>query len=107
MNLRLDKKNVFVAPSRNIDHARPWEDEDGVSYKSSTGPSYNGKFIKQKNQNEKHQNTPFTAILNSTCIEETYIVITNSYSLTHAYFYHLIHVHTFAHDTNMNHRLYR
>ncbi|XP_011312351.1 actin-binding LIM protein 2 isoform X5 [Fopius arisanus] len=32
---------VGASPSRNIDHARPWEDEDGVSYKSSTGPSYN------------------------------------------------------------------
>ncbi|XP_015597123.1 actin-binding LIM protein 1 isoform X2 [Cephus cinctus] len=32
---------VGASPSRNIDHARPWEDEDGVSYKSSVGPSYN------------------------------------------------------------------
>ncbi|XP_051157815.1 actin-binding LIM protein 1 isoform X1 [Leptopilina boulardi] len=31
---------VGASPSRNIDHARPWEDEDGLSYKSS-GPSYN------------------------------------------------------------------
>ncbi|KAJ8686237.1 hypothetical protein QAD02_022031 [Eretmocerus hayati] len=31
---------VGASPSRNIDHARPWEDEDGMSYKSS-GPSYN------------------------------------------------------------------
>ncbi|XP_074108092.1 actin binding LIM protein Uncoordinated 115a isoform X8 [Cotesia typhae] len=32
---------VGASPSRNIDHARPWEDDDGVSYKSSTAPSYN------------------------------------------------------------------
>ncbi|XP_012255551.1 actin-binding LIM protein 2 isoform X10 [Athalia rosae] len=32
---------VGASPSRNIDHARPWEDEDGVSYRSSVGPSYN------------------------------------------------------------------
>ncbi|KAK0165194.1 hypothetical protein PV328_003734 [Microctonus aethiopoides] len=32
---------VGASPSRNIDHARPWEDDDGFSYKSSTGPSYN------------------------------------------------------------------
>ncbi|XP_029669859.1 actin-binding LIM protein 1 isoform X2 [Formica exsecta] len=31
---------VGASPSRNIDHARPWEDDDGFSYKSS-GPSYN------------------------------------------------------------------
>ncbi|KAK2587154.1 hypothetical protein KPH14_002911 [Odynerus spinipes] len=31
---------VGASPSRNIDHARPWEDDDGLSYKSS-GPSYN------------------------------------------------------------------
>ncbi|XP_071649880.1 actin binding LIM protein Uncoordinated 115a isoform X8 [Temnothorax americanus] len=31
---------VGASPSRNIDHARPWEDEDGFSYRSS-GPSYN------------------------------------------------------------------
>ncbi|XP_033207930.1 actin-binding LIM protein 2 isoform X9 [Belonocnema kinseyi] len=31
---------VGASPSRNIDHARPWEDEDGISFKSS-GPSYN------------------------------------------------------------------
>ncbi|KAI4472788.1 hypothetical protein M0802_016503, partial [Mischocyttarus mexicanus] len=33
---------VGASPSRNIDHARPWEDDDGFSYKSS-GPSYNGE----------------------------------------------------------------
>ncbi|XP_058798099.1 actin-binding LIM protein 2 isoform X6 [Phymastichus coffea] len=32
---------VGASPSRNIDHARPWEDEDGISYRSSVGPSYN------------------------------------------------------------------
>ncbi|XP_066600515.1 actin-binding LIM protein 2 isoform X3 [Prorops nasuta] len=32
---------VGASPSRNIDHARPWEDDDGYSYKSSVGPSYN------------------------------------------------------------------
>ncbi|XP_034952165.1 actin-binding LIM protein 2 isoform X3 [Chelonus insularis] len=32
---------VGASPSRNIDHARPWDDDDGVSYRSSTGPSYN------------------------------------------------------------------
>ncbi|XP_025153457.1 actin-binding LIM protein 2 isoform X8 [Harpegnathos saltator] len=31
---------VGASPSRNIDHARPWEDDDGFSYRSS-GPSYN------------------------------------------------------------------
>ncbi|XP_031839290.1 actin binding LIM protein Uncoordinated 115a isoform X9 [Nomia melanderi] len=31
---------VGASPSRNIDHARPWEDDDGLSYRSS-GPSYN------------------------------------------------------------------
>ncbi|XP_023317094.1 actin-binding LIM protein 2 isoform X1 [Trichogramma pretiosum] len=31
---------VGASPSRNVDHARPWEDEDGFSYRSS-GPSYN------------------------------------------------------------------
>lgn len=38
---------MFLAPSRNIDHARPWEDEDGISYRSSVGPSYNGKPIER------------------------------------------------------------
>ena len=33
----------LLAPSRNIDHARPWEDEDGISFRSS-GPSYNGEY---------------------------------------------------------------
>ncbi|XP_076391739.1 actin binding LIM protein Uncoordinated 115a isoform X8 [Megachile rotundata] len=32
---------VGASPSRNIDHARPWEDDDGFSYRSSVGPSYN------------------------------------------------------------------
>ncbi|XP_011497253.1 PREDICTED: actin-binding LIM protein 3 [Ceratosolen solmsi marchali] len=32
---------IGASPSRNIDHARPWEEEDGISYKSSVGPSYN------------------------------------------------------------------
>ncbi|XP_017875533.1 actin-binding LIM protein 2 isoform X4 [Ceratina calcarata] len=32
---------VGASPSRNIDHARPWEDDDGYSYRSSVGPSYN------------------------------------------------------------------
>ncbi|XP_044003455.1 actin-binding LIM protein 2 isoform X2 [Aphidius gifuensis] len=32
---------VGASPSRNIDHARLWEDDDGVSCRSSTGPSYN------------------------------------------------------------------
>ncbi|XP_029042522.1 actin binding LIM protein Uncoordinated 115a isoform X4 [Osmia lignaria lignaria] len=32
---------VGASPSRNIDHARPWEDDDGFSYRSSIGPSYN------------------------------------------------------------------
>lgn len=41
---KLYKFNFRVAPSRNIDHARPWEDDDGFSYRSSVGPSYNGKF---------------------------------------------------------------
>ena len=39
----------FSAPSRNIDHARPWEDEDGISYKSS-GPSYNGEHPYKRNE---------------------------------------------------------
>lgn len=41
---KLYKFNFRVAPSRNIDHARPWEDDDGFSYRSSVGPSYNGKL---------------------------------------------------------------
>ncbi|XP_023248652.1 actin-binding LIM protein 1 [Copidosoma floridanum] len=33
---------IGASPSRNMDHARPWtEDEDGTSYKSSVGPNYN------------------------------------------------------------------
>lgn len=44
----------YVAPSRNLDHQRPWEEEHGYldsSYRSSVGqstgaiPSYNSKFL--------------------------------------------------------------
>jgi len=46
--------NLFIAPSRNLDHQRPWEEEGGYldsSYRSSVGqstgaiPSYNSKFL--------------------------------------------------------------
>ncbi|XP_012287609.1 actin-binding LIM protein 2 isoform X3 [Orussus abietinus] len=32
---------VGASPSRNIDHAKPWEDDDGISCRSSVGPAYN------------------------------------------------------------------
>jgi len=45
--------NIFIAPSRNLDHQRPWEEEGYLdsSYRSSVGqstgaiPSYNSKFL--------------------------------------------------------------